>query len=103
MLPPERPDRIYAAFDDHRLMANAGLILPVTLAHHLGLGELTGHHIDLPEAPGRAQAGDKLLMLLAGEGCRLTANARAPQTTSWSQPDFRHVEHRNALNQPQVA
>ena len=25
---------------DHRLVANAGLILPFTLAHHLGLGKL---------------------------------------------------------------
>ena len=33
MLPPERPDRIHVAFDDHRLVANAGLLLPVTLAH----------------------------------------------------------------------
>ena len=32
MLPPERPDRIQIAFDDHRLVANAGLLLPVTLA-----------------------------------------------------------------------
>ena len=38
MLPRERPDRIQVAFDDHRLVANAGLLLPVTLAHHLGLG-----------------------------------------------------------------
>ena len=41
MLPPEQPDRIRVAFDDHRLMANAGLLLPVTLADHLGLRELT--------------------------------------------------------------
>lgn len=32
------PDRIQIAFADHRLVSNAGLILPVTLAHHLGLG-----------------------------------------------------------------
>ena len=38
MLSREQPDRIHVAFDDHRLVANAGLILPVTLAHHLGLG-----------------------------------------------------------------
>ena len=37
MLPPERPDRIQIAFDDHRLVANAGLLLPVTLAQRLGL------------------------------------------------------------------
>ena len=29
MLPRHHPDRI--AFDDHRLVANAGLILPATL------------------------------------------------------------------------
>ena len=28
MLPPELLDRICAVFDDHRLVANAGLILP---------------------------------------------------------------------------
>ena len=37
MLPPERHDRIQIAFNDHRLVANAGLILPVTLAQRLGL------------------------------------------------------------------
>ena len=40
MLRRNDPDRIHISFDDHRLVANAGLILPVTLAHHLGLGEL---------------------------------------------------------------
>ena len=69
MQPCNDLDRIQVAFDDHRLVANAGLILPVTLAHRLGLGELTDHHIDLWEAPGQAQAGDKLLMLVAGKGC----------------------------------
>ena len=33
MLPRNHPDRIHVAFDDHRLVANAGLLLPVTLAH----------------------------------------------------------------------
>ena len=36
MLPLEQPDRIHVAFDDHRLVANAGLLLPVTLARRLG-------------------------------------------------------------------
>ena len=65
MLPLEHPDRIHIAFDDHCLVANAGLILPVTLAHHLGLGELVDHHVDLGDAPGRANAGDKFLTLVA--------------------------------------
>ena len=65
MVPPEQPDRIHVAFDDHRLVANAGLILPVTLAQHLGLGELVDNHVDLADAPGRANAGDKMLTLVA--------------------------------------
>ena len=39
MLPLEHPDRIQIAFDDHRLVANAGL-LPTTLARRLGLPQL---------------------------------------------------------------
>ena len=73
MLPRDDPDRIQVAFDDHRLVANAGLILPVTLAHHLRLGELVDNYVDLGDAPGRANAGDKLLTLaasaLAGGDC----------------------------------
>ena len=73
MLPPERPDRLYAAFDDRRLVANAGLILPVTLAQHLGLRELVDNHVDLGAAPGRANTGDKMMTLvaatLAGSDC----------------------------------
>ena len=37
MLADDHPDRIQIAFDDHRLVANAGLILPATLGRHLGL------------------------------------------------------------------
>ena len=38
MLPPERPHHVHVAFDGHRLVANAGLLLLVTLAHHPGTG-----------------------------------------------------------------
>ena len=31
MLPLEHPDRIHVAFDDHRLVAKAGLLLPTSL------------------------------------------------------------------------
>ena len=79
MLPLEQPDRIHVAFDDHRLVANAGLLLPVTLARHLGLGELVDRHIDLGRAPVRANAGDKMLTLvasaLAGGDCIDDADA----------------------------
>ena len=54
MLPRHQPDRIRIAFDDHRLVNNAGLILPATLALHLGLPQLVDRHLDLGRAPGRA-------------------------------------------------
>ena len=65
MLPRNHPNRIQIAFDDHRLVANAGLLLPVTLTHHLGLRELVDNHVDLADAPGRANTGDKMLTLVA--------------------------------------
>ena len=65
MLPRNHPDRIRIVFDDHRLVANAGLLLPATLAGHLGLRELVDHHLDLGGAPGRANTGDKLMTLVA--------------------------------------
>ena len=65
MLPRNHPDRIQIAFDDHRLVANAGLLLPATLAQHLGLGELVDHHLNLGSAPGRANTGDKMMTLVA--------------------------------------
>ena len=65
MLPLEQPDRIQIAFDDHRLVANAGLLLPVTLAQRLGRSQLVDRHVDLGRAPGRANTGDKMLTLVA--------------------------------------
>ena len=65
--------------DYNRLVANAGLLLPVTLARHLGLGELVDRHVDLGDAPGRANVGDKMLTLvasaLAGGDCIDDADA----------------------------
>ena len=65
MLPLEHPDRIRVSFDDHRLVANAGLILPVTLALHLGLPQLVDRHLRLGKALGRANTGDKVMTLVA--------------------------------------
>ena len=65
MLPQNKPDRIRILFGDHRLVANVGLLLPATLARHLGLRELVDHHLDLGGAPGRANTGDKMLTLVA--------------------------------------
>ena len=65
MLPRNDPDRIQIAFDDHRLVANAGLLLPVTLALHLGLPQLVDRHLRLGKALGRANTGDKVMTLVA--------------------------------------
>ena len=65
MLPPNHPDRIQITFDDHRLVANAGLILPATLARRLGLPQLVQKRLDLGDAPGRANTGDQMMTLVA--------------------------------------
>ena len=79
MLPLEHPDRIHVAFDDHCLVNNAGLLLPATLALRLEFGELADKHVDLGDAPGRANPGDKLMTLvasaLAGGDCIPDADA----------------------------
>ena len=64
-MPQNKPDRIRILFDDHRLVANAGLILPATLALRLGLPQLLRKHLDLGGAPGRANTGDKMMTLVA--------------------------------------
>ena len=65
MLADDHPDRIQIAFDDHRLVANAGLILPATLGRHLGLPELVDRHLGLGDGLGRANTGDKVMTLVA--------------------------------------
>jgi Transposase DDE domain group 1 len=66
-------DRVAVTFDDDHSVANAGLILPATLAQHLGLRELFDQHVDLGSAPGRANVGIKSMTLvhsaLAGGDC----------------------------------
>ncbi len=47
MRSPDSLDRLDTAFDDHRLVADAGLLLPATLAQHPGLKALIDAHLDL--------------------------------------------------------
>jgi hypothetical protein len=72
-------DRLDTTFDDDRLVSDAGLLLPATLAAHLGLRELVETHLDLGQVVGRANVGDKLLTLvasaLAGGDCIDDADA----------------------------
>jgi Transposase DDE domain group 1 len=57
-------DGIGVIFDDGRLVANAGLIAPATLAQHLGLQELFDSFVDLGDAPGRANVGHKAMTVV---------------------------------------
>ncbi len=65
MLAASNPERIDIASGDDRLVDHAGLLLPATLAGRLGLRALADAHLDLGDAAGRANAGDKLLTLVA--------------------------------------
>lgn len=57
-------DRVGAIFDDERLVANAGLIVPATLAEHLGLKDLLDERVDLGDAPGHANVGHKAMTVI---------------------------------------
>lgn len=58
-------DRLDVAFDGSQLVGDAGLLLPATLAQHLGLKALVEESLDLGKAPGAPNPGDKLLTLVA--------------------------------------
>ena len=66
-------DALAVQFDDANLVANAGLVLPATLAQHLGLEELYRSHVHLGDAPGRANVDIKAMTLIgsavAGGDC----------------------------------
>ena len=79
------PDQITVTFDDDHAVADAGLILAASLAEGLMLRELFAAHVDLGDAPGAANAGDKAMTLvhsaLAG-GCWIDdADARRAGAT----------------------
>ena len=80
-------DRLRTSFDEPRLVADAGLLLPASLAAQLGLRELFDSRVDLGDAPGRASVGSKALTLiaavLAGGDCLTDAEAlRAGQSAA---------------------
>jgi hypothetical protein len=57
-------DAMAVTFDDEHLVADAGLVLPATLAQHLGLRELFDTHVDLGDAAGHANVGHKAMTLI---------------------------------------
>jgi hypothetical protein len=66
-------DRLDIAFDDPHAVANAGLLLPATLAAHLGIEEAANEVIDLRGLPASFQPGAKVMALvhalIAGADC----------------------------------
>ena len=123
MLPRNDPDRIQIAFDDHRLVANAGLLLPVTLALHLGLPQLVDRHLHLGNALGRANTGDKVMTLVAsalaggdciddadvlrtgGTACTLGSTVKAPSPLGTFLRSFRwgHVRQLDRVSRELLA
>jgi Transposase DDE domain group 1 len=67
------PDQLDTCFDDTHAIANAGLLLPATLAQRLGIEQAADQVIALGERAGAAHPGRKLLTLvhamLAGGDC----------------------------------
>ena len=57
-------DRVRADFDDERLVANAGLIAPASLAERLGLKDLLDESIDLGDVVGHANPGAKAMTVI---------------------------------------
>jgi Transposase DDE domain group 1 len=61
----DSPDRFVVAFDDERVVANAGVLLPALLAGRLGLEALVGETVDLGGRVGAANAGRKVMSLVS--------------------------------------
>jgi hypothetical protein len=59
-----RCDSVAVAFDDERLVANAGLLLTSTLSGRLGLERLVEETVDLGLRPGASRPGREVLSLV---------------------------------------
>jgi len=58
-------DATRVVFDDERVVANAGVMLPSVLAGRLGLEALIDQRVDLGDRPGAANAGRKVMTLIS--------------------------------------
>src|SRR5207247_1818754 len=67
------PAGLVVAFDDDHAVANAGLLLPATLAERLGVEAVVDELVDLGKRPGAHRPGRKVLTLVhaivAGADC----------------------------------
>jgi hypothetical protein len=67
------PAGLAVAFDDDHAVANAGLLLPATLADRLGIEAVIDELVNLGDRPGHHRPGRKVLTLIhalvAGGDC----------------------------------
>jgi hypothetical protein len=89
-------DQVHVAFDDQRMVANAGLLLPATLADRLGIEQAADQLINLGQRPGAARPGRKVLtvvhgLLAGGDSIDDVEMLRAGATASWVVGDEPYV------------
>jgi hypothetical protein len=59
------PDATRVVFDDERVVANAGVLLPAVLADRLGIEALVEETVDLGDRAGAANPGRKVMSLVS--------------------------------------
>lgn len=59
------PGPLAVCFDDERLVAEAGIVLPATVAARLGIEALVDETVRLADRPGAANADSKVMTLIA--------------------------------------
>src|SRR5450755_2232820 len=59
------PDRARVVFDDERVVANAGVLLPAVLAQRLGIEAVIDRTVDLGDRAGAANTGGKVMSLVS--------------------------------------
>ncbi|MCA1679290.1 MAG: IS1380 family transposase, partial [Actinobacteria bacterium] len=64
MSAPTSLDSVQVSFDDSRSVADAGLVLPGTLAERLGIERLINRCVDLGRRPGAFRPGRKVMTLV---------------------------------------
>jgi hypothetical protein len=63
---PTSLDSVRIAFNEERLISDAGLLLTATLAERLAVEELVNESVSLGEVPGAARPGRKVMTLIHG-------------------------------------
>ena len=58
-------DSAAVVFDDERVVAGAGMVLPATLARRLGIETLVEECVDLGDRPGAANPGRKVMTMVS--------------------------------------